>query len=136
MTSTKPYLIRAFYEWICDNNFTPYIVVNVNKQGVHVPREYVKDGKIVFNIAPGIVQVLEITNEMLSFEARFSGSLRQIYAPVNSVTAIYAKENGRGMIFDEEAGDDGNGNGNEENGPSTTPDSTPKKGKPKLKVVK
>src|SRR5262245_51064403 len=107
MTSTKPYLIRAFYEWILDNNLTPYLLINAESSDVLVPVEYVKDGKIIFNISPGIVQGLSMTNYVIEFDARFSGSLKHIYAPIQNVLAIYAKENGRGMVFDHE--EDGNG---------------------------
>lgn len=127
MISTKPYLIRAFYQWICDSDCTPYIVVNAEREGVHVPHEYIKDGKIIFNIATGTVHSLEITNDMISFQARFSGVLRQIYVPIKAVTAIYAKENGKGTVFEEQNEDDGN---------NEPPPVQPKKGKPTLKIVK
>ena len=107
MTSTKPYLIRAFNEWILDNQLTPYLLINAEHPHVLVPKEYVQDGKIVFNITPGIVSTLSVTNEALEFDARFSGRQKHIYAPMSAVIAIYAKENGRGMVFEpeEEAAD-------------------------------
>lgn len=136
MTSTKPYLVRAFNEWILDNQLTPYLLIDAEFPNVHVPKEYVQDGRIVFNITPGIVSMLSVTNEVVEFEARFSGRKRHIYAPMQAVLAIYAKENGRGMVFDaEEESSDGDGEtqpvppGND-GGPG------PKRGKPNLKVVK
>src|SRR5262245_59595988 len=96
MTPPRPYLIRAFYDWIIDNNLTPYIVIDASAEGVVVPQEYVKDDKIVLNIAAHVVNGLALGNEVIQFKARFGGVPRSIYAPVAAVTAIYAKENGRG----------------------------------------
>lgn len=131
MTSTRPYLLRAFYEWILDNDLTPYILVDAQQPGAYVPQEHVSEGRIVFNIAPGIVSKLNISNHMIEFDARFSGILKHISAPIKAVLAIYARENGRGMVFEEEEGTDDSGSDGEE--PPPTP---PRKGKPKLKVVK
>jgi stringent starvation protein B len=97
-TSTRPYLIRALYEWCTDNGFTPYIAVAVNKQ-VQVPREYVKDGEIVLNISFDATTALKLGNEFIEFKARFAGTAREIMVPVNQVMAIYARENGQGMAF-------------------------------------
>lgn len=130
MTSTKPYLIRAFYEWILDNNLTPYILVNAEKPGVLVPQQYIKDGQIIFNISPGIVQSLLINNEIFEFSARFSGILKHIYGPTQAIMAIYARENGRGMAFDPEEDDNGDAP------PETPPPEKPIGKKPKLTVVK
>ncbi|MDB6096439.1 MAG: ClpXP protease specificity-enhancing factor [Francisellaceae bacterium] len=102
MTSTKPYLIRAFYEWILDNHCTPYLVVNVGFKGVIVPMSYVEGGQIVLNLAPHAVQALQMTNDAIQFQARFGGVAHFIYVPTFSVLAVYAKENGRGMVFAEE----------------------------------
>jgi len=102
MTSTKPYLIRAFYEWINDNKYTPYLVLNATRAGVKVPTTHVEDGKIVLNIAPVAVRDMMIANKCIQFQARFSGVATQIYAPISAVVAIYAQENGRGMVFNEE----------------------------------
>ena len=106
MTSTRPYLIRAFYEWIVDNDCTPHIVVNAEFPDVQVPDEYVKDGQIVLNIAMSAVQELNLHNDCVEFSARFSGVPKFIYVPVGAVMAIYAKENGRGMVFSEEEGEE------------------------------
>ncbi len=102
MTSTRPYLLRAFYDWIVDNHCTPHIVVNAGTKGVEVPLEYVDGGQIVLNIAMSAVQGLRLGDLAVEFQARFGGHVRKIYAPVNAVLAIYAKENGRGMVFAEE----------------------------------
>lgn len=102
MNSTKPYLIRAFYEWIVDNNCTPYLVVNANFPEVSVPLQYIDNGQIVLNVSVAAVQSLTLGNSSISFSARFSGISHDIYVPIGSILAIYAKENGRGMVFAEE----------------------------------
>ena len=133
MTSPKSYLLRAFYDWIVDNGLTPYVLVDAGAQDVDVPREFVQDGKIVLNIAPSAVQALIMDTQQVSFSARFRGSPRNIYVPMAALKAVYAKENGRGMVFPEEEGD------------TVTPPPTPPQGPPKgvtprkgpaLKVVK
>jgi stringent starvation protein B len=131
MTSVRPYLIRAFFQWILDNTLTPYILVNAEKPNVHIPKEHVKNGQIIFNITPGLVDKLDISNDCLQFSARFSGVKRDIYIPVSAVLAIYAKENGRGMVFDQEEEADGDGNNEPPN-----PETPPQKKKPKLSIVK
>lgn len=106
MTSSKPYMIRALYEWIVDNNCTPHIVVDAHSSGVMVPQEYVnKNGEIVLNISPGAVQDLNLENESVSFSARFAGVSHDIYVPSVAVLGVYARENGRGMMFDPEEQD-------------------------------
>src|SRR6185436_5434282 len=97
-TSTRPYLIRALYEWCTDNGFTPYVAVLVDET-VQVPREYVKNGEIVLNISYDATSSLKIGNEFIEFKARFAGTAREIMVPVNRVIAIYARENGQGMAF-------------------------------------
>jgi stringent starvation protein B len=97
-TSTRPYLIRALYEWCTDNGYTPYVAVSVN-DNVQVPREYVKDGEIVLNISFDATSSLVLGNEYIEFKGRFSGAARDIFVPVSQVIAIYAKENGQGMAF-------------------------------------
>jgi stringent starvation protein B len=97
-TSTRPYLIRALYEWCTDNGFTPYVAVLVDDT-VQVPREYVKNGEIVLNISYDATSSLKLGNEFIEFKARFAGSAREIMVPVNRVIAIYARENGQGMAF-------------------------------------
>ncbi|MFZ9336277.1 MAG: ClpXP protease specificity-enhancing factor [Burkholderiaceae bacterium] len=102
-TSTRPYLIRALYDWCSDNGLTPYVAVMVDET-VQVPREYVKDGEIVLNISFDATSALKLGNEYIEFKARFGGVARDIHVPVNRVLAIYARENGQGMAFPVAAG--------------------------------
>lgn len=102
MTSLKPYLIRSIYEWIVDNNMTPHLLVNAEYPGVDLPTDFIEDGRIVLNIRPQAVHGLVLGNDEIQFNARFSGTPRHIRAPTPAVLAIYAKENGRGMVFDPE----------------------------------
>jgi stringent starvation protein B len=97
-TSTRPYLIRALYEWCTDNGFTPYVAVLVD-DSVQVPREYVKDGEIVLNISFDATSSLKLGNDFIEFKARFAGTPREILVPIGRVIAIYARENGQGMAF-------------------------------------
>jgi stringent starvation protein B len=97
-TSTRPYLIRALYDWCTDNGLTPYVAVLVDDT-VQVPREYVKNGEIVLNISFDATSSLKLGNEFIEFKARFAGSAREIMVPVSRVIAIYARENGQGMAF-------------------------------------
>ncbi|MGE0496978.1 MAG: ClpXP protease specificity-enhancing factor [Ramlibacter sp.] len=97
-TSTRPYLIRALYDWCTDNGFTPYVAVLVD-ESVQVPREYVKNGEIVLNISFDATSSLKLGNDFIEFKARFAGSAREIMVPVGRVIAIYARENGQGMAF-------------------------------------
>jgi stringent starvation protein B len=99
LSSTKPYFIRALYEWMLENRLTPHLVVNAETQGVEVPTQYVEDGKIVLNVAPSAARDLHIGNEWLSFKARFRGTAFDICLPVQAVEAIYAKETNSGMAF-------------------------------------
>lgn len=98
-TSTKPYLLRALYEWCVDNGFTPYISVMVDARTL-VPMEYVREGEIVLNIGPLAASRLVIGNELIECSARFSGVARELSIPVSTVAAIYARENGQGMSFE------------------------------------
>ncbi len=100
MTSHRPYMIRALHEWILDNNFTPYILVNAFTEGVEVPQDYVKDDQIVLNISPQAIKTLNISNTAIEFEGRFGGIPTKVYAPINAIVSIYAKENGQGMMFE------------------------------------
>ncbi len=97
-SSTKPYLLRALYEWCCDNGFTPYLAVRVDAS-VRVPREHVRNGEIVLNIGFSATNGLDMGNEDIRFKARFGGVARDIVVPVSHVTAIYARESGQGMAF-------------------------------------
>lgn len=102
MTSSKPYLIRGLYEWLVDNNATPYVLVDAGFAGVIIPQGIAKDGKVVLNLSPNAIHKLEIDNEYIAFSARFSGVARNVYCPIASILAIYAKESGEGMMFNEE----------------------------------
>ena len=99
MTSSRPYLIRALGEWIVDNQMTPYVVVDANRENTVVPRQFVENGKIVLNIGPYAVRDLEVNNEQLTFSARFGGVPMNVEVPVSAVLAIYSRENGQGMVF-------------------------------------
>lgn len=138
MSSSQPYLIRAIYDWIIDNGFTPYLLVNAENDYAMIPREYVEEGKIVLNINPSAIGDLQLGNDYIMFNARFSGKAMEVSVPVVAVLAIYARENGQGMTFDES-----------NNVPPNSPDGTPtpdksgsnksttkKSTRPQLKVVK
>lgn len=99
MTASRSYLLRALNEWILDNQCTPYIVVDATGESVDVPVQHVKNGQIVLNIDPASVRHLEITNKSVSFEARFGGRPHPVFVPIEAVKAVYAKENGQGMVF-------------------------------------
>ncbi len=106
MTSHRPYLLRALYEWIADNGLTPHLLVDATRPGVQVPRHAVKDGRIVLNVAQRAVAGLEMTNELIRFSARFGGVSHAVSVPVSAVLAIYARENGQGMALPPESEDE------------------------------
>lgn len=145
----QPYLLIAYYEWMIDNGWTPQVLVDCSHPDVDVPHQFANDGKIVLNIAPGAVANFELNHNNLSFSARFSGKSLNIYIPLNSIVAIYARENDQGIMFSPNMyGDDDykpmssdnldaatstetdNGDGPDDEPP------TPPKGRPNLKVVK
>lgn len=129
MTSSRPYLIRALYEWIVDNYLTPHLLVNAQMPNVSVPEQYVKEGRIVLNVGPSAVEDLLMANEAISFSARFNEGVQELYVPVGAILAIYASENGRGMFFSEE-------DESEDEPPPVSSSGGQRKGKPNLKVVK
>jgi stringent starvation protein B len=106
MSSNRPYLLRAIYDWITDNNLTPYILVDAMRDGVRVPPQVIKNGQVVLNLAMRAVANLDLGNDWLSFQARFSGVSHQIQIPIYAVLALYAQENGQGMMFPAEEGGD------------------------------
>ena len=106
LPSNKPYLLRAIYEWIVDNNATPHVAIFAENPDVLVPQQFVEEGKIILNISPTAAQGLLIENESLSFSARFGGKPFNVYAPIGAILALYASENGEGLSFDYEASDD------------------------------
>jgi len=118
MISNRPYLVRALYEWIVDNNLTPHMLVDTADETVEVPRDFVENGRIILNVSPEATHSLVLGNDAITFNARFSGTAMDVYVPVASVQAIYAKENGQGMIFGEQD--------------ETPPDPEPKKIKEKI----
>ena len=132
MSPTRPYFVRTLYEWIVDNNCTPYLLVDATYSKVVVPLEFVDDGKIVLNLTPSAVRHLHMDNEFVQFSARFGGRSQEIYLPIGAVLAIYAKENGKGMFF--ESGEiepplkPDNAN--------DSPDKPPSGGRPSLTIVK
>ncbi|WP_180041717.1 MULTISPECIES: ClpXP protease specificity-enhancing factor [unclassified Acinetobacter] len=100
LTPTRPYLTRALYEWICENQLTPYLLVDATQNGTMVPVQYIQDGQIVLNIAPHATHALHMSNETITFSARFGGVSQNLYIPFSAVLGIYARENGQGMFFD------------------------------------
>lgn len=128
MTSNKPYLIRAFYDWIVDNQLTPYILVDASYPNVQVPPEHIRNERIVLNISPAATRGLLLENDRIVFTARFSGNTEQIFVSPGAVLEIYAKENGRGIAFpsEEETSPPSGDSGSDANS----------KSKPSLKLVK
>lgn len=126
MNSSRPYLIRAIHEWILDNEMTPHLLVDIEGEGVDVPAQQGQNGKIVLNISPQAVEGLMLGNDAIGFRARFGGIATEVYVPIAAVMAVYAKENGRGMVFSED-----------DHGPEPDHGSGRKTGrKPDLKIVK
>ncbi len=132
MSPSRPYIMRALYEWIVDNGCTPYLLVDAGIRGVDVPQQYVKDGQIVLNISPSAVIELDIANDTVSFNGRFGGMPTDIVVPVSAVIGIYARENGQGMVFESEEPPEGP---DDDPGPPTSPTDKPE-GRPSLKIVK
>jgi stringent starvation protein B len=144
MTSNRPYLLRAIYDWISDNGLTPYVLVDAAQPGVKVPAHVVKNGQVVLNLAMRAVANLDLGNDRIAFQARFSGVSQSIVIPVQAVLALYAQENGQGMMFPADENDTPAANGadvTDETGESDAPptggdDDRPKRGAPHLRVVK
>lgn len=134
-TSTKPYMLRALYEWCVDNGFTPHLVVAVD-DNTRVPMGYVKDGEIVLNINYSATKDLLIENESITFSARFNGVSSNIYVPMGAVKGIFARENGQGMFFEPEPTSAKQPETLESRTNDQEPPPPPPKGRPTLKVVK
>ncbi len=139
MTSSRPYLLRAIYQWIVDNECTPYLLVNAAAPGVAVPVEYVENDKIILNIGPSAAYQLVLGDDEIAFNARFGGRPMDVHAPISAVLAVYARENGQGMLFTDEADAEGEagmepGAADEEAGSDPAADSD--RGRPNLKVIK
>lgn len=163
MLSSRPYLARALYEWLLDNDHTPYIVVDAERDDVQVPGQFVQNGQIVLNISPSAVRDLSMSNESITFSARFGGQPMQVIVPSEALIALYARENGVGMVFGHEPvmpgyeptsagvddseqeserpsleGIDGNSvtDDTDESGASETKKEGARKGRPSLRVIK
>ena len=132
MTSSRPYLIRAMYQWIVDNGMTPHLLVNAESEDCLVPAGHISEGKIVLKIAPMAVQGLTLGDDEVSFSARFSGKAESILVPVTALLAVYARENGQGMMFS----DDDQPARSSDSSPDDGPEPDPDKPRPNLRVVK
>lgn len=135
MGSSRPYLVRALYEWILDNQCTPYLLVNAEYPDTAVPAAFVEDGQIVLNLSPSAVRELHMDNELISFDGRFGGVAQQVWIPIGAVMAIYARENGQGMVFELEP----SGPQSADSDGGDKPPQPPRPeggGRPSLKVVK
>ncbi|MBK1732590.1 ClpXP protease specificity-enhancing factor [Thiococcus pfennigii] len=131
MTSNRPYLIRALYDWILDNQLTPHLLVDASRKDAQLPVAYAQDGKIVLNITPSAVRGLVLGNDRITFGARFGGVAMEVWLPVDAVIGIYARENGHGMLFpDEEPRPSG------ETADVEAEEAPPPRERPTLKVVK
>ncbi len=137
MASSRPYLVRALYEWILDNDCTPHLLVNADHAGVQVPDGFASDGQIVLNVAPSAVRQLQMDNQAISFEGRFGGVPHSLHVPSAAIMAIYARENGQGMVFEVEPTppDDDTPSDDVSAGAGISSRPTPG-GRPSLKVVK
>lgn len=133
LPTTKPYLVRAIYEWCCDNGFTPYLAVAVDA-ATRVPIEFVRDGQIVLNISADATNRLRLGNDLIEFQARFGGVARDIVVPLGNVAAIYARENGAGMAFDLEA--EAAGGDHAATASEPTPEPEPPPVRPRLQRIK
>jgi len=132
MTSNRPYLIRALYEWLVDNHLTPHLLVDASDERVVVPTDFVEEGRIVLNIGPNAVRGLTLDNDLIVFNARFGGKSMDVMVPPETVLGIYARENGRGMLFPDDEAQAG-----EMGDPEDEPDPPKPSGpRPNLKVVK
>jgi stringent starvation protein B len=120
LSSRRPYLLRAMHEWMSDNNQTPHIVVDATVEGVVVPGQFVKDGRIVLNVSYSAASAIQIENDGITFQARFGGTPMAVSIPVRAVLGIYGRESGEGMLFGDE--DDGAESAPPESDPEPTPD--------------
>lgn len=137
MNSSRPYLVRALYEWIVDNDCTPHMLVNSEYPKVQVPEGFASDGQIVLNISPSAVRHLHMDNEAVSFEGRFGGVPHTLFVPVPAILGVYARENGQGMVFDLEEPLEGDDEvGPDDDGPPPGTEPPRPSGRPSLKVVK
>ncbi|MDD2049131.1 ClpXP protease specificity-enhancing factor [Pseudomonas putida] len=143
MNSSRPYLVRALYEWIVDNDCTPHMLVNAEYPKVQVPQGFASDGQIVLNISPNAVRHLHMDNDAVSFEGRFGGVAHTLFVPAGAILGIYARENGQGMVFeleppllDDDEYEDDEGVEPDDDGPPAGGQPPRPSGRPSLKVVK
>jgi len=137
MNSSRPYLVRALYEWIVDNDCTPHMLVNSDYPKVQVPQGFASDGQIVLNVSPAAVRQLHMDNDAVSFEGRFGGVPHTLYVPMSAILGVYARENGQGMVFDlEESFEDDDEVEPDDDGPPSGTEPPRPTGRPSLKVVK
>ncbi|KIF59995.1 peptidase [Pseudomonas fluorescens] len=137
MNSSRPYLVRALYEWIVDNDCTPHMLVNSEYPAVQVPQGFASDGQIVLNISPSAVRHLHMDNDVVTFEGRFGGVPHSLYVPISAILGIYARENGQGMVFDLELPmDDEEDIDPDDDSPPPSSEPPRPSGRPSLKVVK
>ncbi len=135
MLSSRPYLVRAINEWIVDSGLKPHLLVDADQPGLDVPESSIQDGRVVLNISPSAVRDLLIDSEMVTFVARFGGVSRAVTVPIAAVEAVYARENGRGMMFPVDDEDE-DGAPESDSGDSPEGEKPDRKSKPNLKVVK
>ncbi|NBD96277.1 MAG: ClpXP protease specificity-enhancing factor [Gammaproteobacteria bacterium] len=135
MLSSRPYLVRAIHEWIVDSGLTPHLLVDADQPGLEVPPSSIQEGRVVLNVSPTAVRDLLIDAEMVTFVARFGGVSQAVTVPMPAIEAVYARENGRGMMFPVDEDDE---NGSQEQGDADSGDGEKRdrKSKPNLKVVK
>jgi stringent starvation protein B len=133
--SSRPYLVRAIHEWIVDSGLTPHLLVDADQPGLEVPPSSIQEGRVVLNVSPTAVRDLLIDAEMVTFVARFGGVSQAVTVPMPAIEAVYARENGRGMMFPVDEDDE---NGSQEQGDADSGDGEKRdrKSKPNLKVVK
>ena len=135
--SRRPYLIRAIYDWATDNGHTPHLLVSADYPGVVVPREYVQEGRITLNVSPMAVQNLDVQSDPIWFSARFSGRSFDVQVPSGAVLAVFARENGEGIVFGEvEPPEPGDGKPKDTTPSPDEPSKPPRPGRPNLRVVK
>jgi stringent starvation protein B len=135
--SRRPYLLRAMHEWMVDCGYTPHLIVDAQPEGVQVPREFVKEGRIVLNVSASATQALLIGPDLVEFNARFGGTSRHIRVPITAVLGIYARETGQGMVFNEDASPEPPGGGDQGSDSTQVAPAKPDPSRrAKLKVVK
>ena len=131
ISSNRPYLIRALYDWLVDNGLTPHMLVDASRDDVLVPRQYVEGGRIVLNISQSAVRGLELGNDFIRFNARFGGTPMDVVVPPSAVLGLYSREQGHGMLFPEEKPENSHGDAADDD-----PEPTPPRDRPTLKVIK